>query len=42
MNVEQELAALIVERETEIFLVLDYLSVATNETTLLAASDEIL
>jgi hypothetical protein len=42
MNVEQEPAALIIYRETEVFLVLDYLSLAANEAALLAASDQIL
>ena len=42
MNIEQEPAPLIIDREAEIFLVLDYLSLAADETALLAAPDEIL
>lgn len=42
MNVEQEPAAFIIERETEVFLILDYLSLAPNEAALLTAPDQIL
>ena len=42
MNIEQKPAPFIINRETKIFLVLDHLPLATDETALLAAPDEIL
>jgi hypothetical protein len=42
MNVKQKPAALIIDREAEIFLVLDYLLLSADEAALLAAPDEIL
>ena len=42
MNIEEKPALLIIDGETEILLKLDYLALPTNETTPLAASDEIL
>jgi hypothetical protein len=42
MNAEQKPGALIIDREAQIFLVLDYLSLTLNEAALLAAPDEIL
>ena len=42
MNVKQKPAALIIDRESEIILVLDYLLPAAHEAALLAAPDEIL
>jgi hypothetical protein len=42
VDVEQEPAALIIDGETEIFLVLDHLLLAADEAALLAAPDKIL
>lgn len=42
MNIEQETSPFIIDRETEIFVVLDYLPLAADKTTLLPRPDAVL
>lgn len=42
MNVEQETTALVIDSETEVFLILRYLLLTADKAALLAAPDQIL